>query len=368
MIQVKARLGILQRVLPDYRSTFFDALAAICLNGLGVFAGQARPEENIAQGKLHIAHFFPANNLHFLHGKRYLCWQRGVMTWLEHWQPKVLIVEANPRYLHLPIAIRWMHNRGLPVIGWGLGAPPAEKGFFAALRQTARRKFIRQFEALITYSQTGANQYRDAGFNPERIFVAPNAVAPKPTEPPTPRPDAFLDEPTLLFVGRLQERKRVDLLISACAALAPQHYPRLWIVGDGPAKNSLETLARQIYPKTKFFGARRAEELQPFFRQADLFILPGTGGLAIQQAMSFALPVIAAEADGTQADLVRQANGWQIPPGNLEALVSTLKIALSDPARLRSMGSESYRIVAEEINLEKMVEVFANAVHTVWEK
>jgi glycosyltransferase involved in cell wall biosynthesis len=96
-----------------------------------------------------------------------------------------------------------------------------------------------------------------------------------------------------------------------------------------------------------------------------LFVLPGTGGLAVQEAMSHGLPVIVAQGDGTQDDLVRKENGWQIPPDNFEALLSTIKEALSDAAHLRKMGEASYRIVKEEINLEKMVEVFVQALNTV---
>ena len=101
------------------------------------------------------------------------------------------------------------------------------------------------------------------------------------------------------------------------------------------------------------------------FREADLFVLPGTGGLAIQEAMSYGLPVIVAKGDGTQDDLVREQNGWQIPPDDFDALVATMKDALSDVARLRGMGAESYRIVKEEINIEKMVEAFVIALNSL---
>jgi len=84
--------------------------------------------------------------------------------------------------------------------------------------------------------------------------------------------------------------------------------------------------------------------------------------------MSYGLPVIVAQGDGTQDDLVRKENGWQIPPDNFEALVSTMKEALSDVARLRKMGEESYRIVAEEINIEKMVETFIKALNSITRK
>ncbi len=79
--------------------------------------------------------------------------------------------------------------------------------------------------------------------------------------------------------------------------------------------------------------------------------------------MSYGLPVIVAQGDGTQDDLVRTGNGWQIPPGDFEALLNTMKDALSDAARLRRMGEESYRIVKEEINIQTMVNVFVKALN-----
>ncbi len=358
-MSIPVRLGLVQRVLPAYRVPLFDALAKACPAGLAVFAGQARPQETIEPGTLQVAHHQAAANLHLPFS---LCWQGGLLRWLETWQPQVLIVEANPRYLRTPAAVRWMHARGRKVIGWGLGAPGAQSG----IRGLIRRAFLEQFDAMLTYSQTGAAEYRAAGFAPERIFVAPNAAAPRPVAPATARPDSFAHErATLLFVGRLQARKRIDLLLRACAALPAGLQPALWIVGDGPERAALETQAAQVYPAAQFFGARHGAALDPLFDAADVFVLPGTGGLALQQAMAHALPVMAAEADGTQADLVRPANGWQLIPGSLESLTRTLEQALSNPARLRAMGLESYRIVAQEINLEHMVIQFERAVLAV---
>src|SRR3990172_3199317 len=145
----------------------------------------------------------------------------------------------------------------------------------------------------------------------------------------------------------------------------PEPKPRLVIVGEGPERENLEQVARQVYPSAQFIGARHGDELKPYFAGADLFVLPGTGGLAVQEAMSHGLPVIVAKGDGTQDNLVRPGNGWQVPPGNYDALVSTMKEALADVERLREMGKESFRIVSEEINLEKMVEVFVRALNSV---
>ena len=77
---------------------------------------------------------------------------------------------------------------------------------------------------------------------------------------------------------------------------------------------------------------------------------------------SVTVPSSVAKGDGTQDDLVRKGNGWQIEPENYEALVNTMKNALSDTARLREMGKESYRIVSEEINIETMADAFIKAL------
>jgi glycosyltransferase involved in cell wall biosynthesis len=238
-------------------------------------------------------------------------------------------------------------------------------GLWELLHKPGRRRFLAHFDGLIAYSQRGAGEYRHMGFPAGRIFVAPNAVARRPDGPPPERPPAFAGPPVVLFVGRLQRRKRIDNLLRACAAMPPELQPELWVIGDGPAMAEYQALAQQVYPQAHFPGAKRGEELETYFSTADMFVLPGTGGLAVQEAMAHGLPVIVAEGDGTQDDLVRPENGWRVPPGDADALVATLGQALSDAPRLRRMGRASFRIVAEEANIERMVDVFIQAINAV---
>jgi glycosyltransferase involved in cell wall biosynthesis len=359
----EGRLGIVQRVLPSYRASFFELLTDSCRGGLSLFAGQPRADESIASARnLRGASLFQARNLHFLSPSNpyYFCYQGGLRAWLEEWKPDALIVEANFRYISSPAAVRWMRSLGRPVLGWGLGAPRSG-GFFGRMRD----RFLGQFDGLLAYSARGAGQYASLGLPSDRIFVAPNAVAPAPGHPLPVRADDYGGAPSLLFVGRLQARKRLPSLLRACASLPPALKPRLVIVGDGPESASLRELAGEIYPAAEFVGPKHGADLDPFFRAADLFVLPGTGGLAVQQAMSYGLPVIVAQGDGTQEDLVRPANGWQIPANDDAALLDRLRAALEDLPRLRRMGAESYRIVAQEINLERMVAAFVDALNLV---
>lgn len=366
MTMIDSRLGIQQRVFAAYRQPFFEKLAAECAQGFSLFAGSARDDEHIpAADSLQHGTYIKARNRHLFSGGMYLCWQSGLVDWVNSFRPHILIVEANPRYINLVQGINAVHAHGGKVIGWGLGSPEV-RGLSGLLVNLLRQRLYSNLDAMITYSQKGADEYRAAGFSPKRVFVAPNAAVDRQDFPIPERPGGYyLGQPTVLFVGRLQERKRVDLLIQACSRLQSGIKPRLWIVGEGPERQALETQAQSTAADVTFFGSKFGDELAYLFKQADLFVLPGTGGLALQQAMSYGLPVIAAEADGTQLELVRDSNGWLMPPGNLDVLTSLISEALSEVASLRARGVESYRIVQDEINLSHMVAVFSEAAAAV---
>jgi glycosyltransferase involved in cell wall biosynthesis len=347
-----------QRVLPDYRVAFFDTLAERCQGGLSVLAGPPRPGEAITPaGALAAAHLAPAENRLLFGGAASLWTQSGLLEWLAREQPDVLVLEANPRYLSNLTARRWMHAAGKPAIGWGLGAAPA-----GGLRAWFRRGYLDGYDALIAYSTLGAVQYRAMGFPAERVFVAPNAASRAGLNMPA-RDSLRNRRLRLLFVGRLQERKRLDLLLESCGGLEDRTEVR--IAGDGPDRSRLEALAGRVSPGAVFLGDLRGEALQAAFAQADLFVLPGTGGLALQQALAFGLPVIAAEGDGSQQDMVTSENGWLVRPGDSEQLRAALKQALAlDERKLRAMGAASFRLAQTRFNLDAMAEAFVTALRT----
>ncbi len=363
--QFTGRAGLQQRVIPTYRAPFFKMLGHACSGGLSVFAGEARPRESIpSTPDLDGVDLVRARNLHLFSGPAYLCYQTGLLRWLERWSPEVLIMEANPRYLSSRAGITWMRQKGRAVIGWGLGAA-GQQGPTPGLRRIVRRRFLARFDALIAYSEQGAEEFRILGVNPELIFVAGNAVSGPPTALPDREP--LVERPArILFVGRLQARKRVDVLLEACAQLTQPVAVR--VVGDGLDRAKLEQLAGDICPTSEFTGSLYDQALQDSFAWADLFVLPGTGGLAVQEAMAAGLPVIVAEGDGTERDLISADNGWLIPVDDPVALRMAIESALSDPARLKQMGKRSHALVLDRFNIERMTEVFVQAMNRVRER
>jgi glycosyltransferase involved in cell wall biosynthesis len=268
MIRFPGKLALQQRVLPSYRAPFFDLLASACDEGMSLFTGLPRASEGITTAReLRITDYALGKNIHILNDSFYLCYQHGLLNWLKEQNPDALIVEANPRYLSTSSTVSGCRRQ--PVIGWGLGSPPV-----SGLRNKRRFAFISQFDALISYSQRGADEYAALGFPRGRIFVAHNSISPPPSSTLPSRPMDLDPQPVILFVGRLQTRKRIDLLLRACAHL--DSHPRLIIIGDGPERAALESLAMETYPKAEFIGAKHGVELKPYFTAADLFVLPGT--------------------------------------------------------------------------------------------
>ena len=364
------KLAIQQRVLPSYRVPFFSLLSESCKEGLFIFAGDPLSHEGISSiGHTSIKNYYHAHNRHFRDPSSalYFCWQDGFIRWLDSVDPEALIVEANPRYLSSGQAIDWMHKKGRPVIGWGLGVPEINgrtfpKKTLSQVQKWFRYRFLHSLDGVISYSSSGSDEYIAAGIPKERIFIATNAVVARPTESPPVRSEEIHGPLKVLFVGRLQARKRLENLFLACANLPNDLKPMVWIIGEGPARVQFQEFANDVYPQVEFLGARYGDELRSYFIEADLFVLPGSGGLAVQEAMAYGLPVIVGEGDGTQADLVRKENGWLIPPDEVDALRQALVAALVDVKRLRLKGLESFRIVRDEVNIESMVETFVFAL------
>src|SRR6185503_1256332 len=115
MKRFPGRLAVQQRVLPNYRGPFFDLLASVCDGGMSLFTGLPRAREGIVTtNQLQVANYHLGQNVHLFDGSLYLCYQRGLVNWLQNWNSDALIVEANPRYLSTPSAVKWMHKLNRP--------------------------------------------------------------------------------------------------------------------------------------------------------------------------------------------------------------------------------------------------------------
>ena len=145
--------------------------------------------------------------------------------------------------------------------------------------------------------------------------------------------------PVILFVGRLEPRKGILLLIEALA-IAPG--ATLVVCGDGPERAAAEALAAAKRVPVRFTGALDDAARLALYGEADLFCAPSpygeSYGLVIAEAMAAGLPVVAAANDGYRTVLQGDGAAGLVAPGSARALAEGLSRLIGDPALRQSLS------------------------------
>ena len=246
-------------------------------------------------------------------------------------------------------------------------------GFYLRQWLTARiRKYCyAKATGTLNYSTAAYDILPSYGVKKEQIHVTYNATDTEALlkEKETVKASAPLLPPCgrrLLHIGRLVKWKRVDLLIEAFGKMRPD-YPdaELVIVGDGP---ELENLKRQaatlgLDGSVRFIGAvYEPKVLGAYMNESAVYVLAGMGGLSINDAMTYGMPVICSVCDSTERDLVTDGkNGFFFKDGDAISLAEKIGLLFSSPALCKRMGQESERIIREKINLDTVSERYLKA-------
>lgn len=149
--------------------------------------------------------------------------------------------------------------------------------------------------------------------------------------------DRLFDKYTIVAVGRLVHLKGFDLLLAAFAELLlVQHEARLIIVGAGPERVPLETLAASLGIREYVCFTGVQENPYPFIKRANLLALTSRYeglGLVILEALALGKPVVAFDCPWGPRELINDGKlGLLVPNGDQRALVIALQRVLADPA------------------------------------
>jgi phosphatidylinositol alpha-mannosyltransferase len=140
--------------------------------------------------------------------------------------------------------------------------------------------------------------------------------------------------PTILFVGRHEERKGLRVLLEAVALLPPD--VRVWIAGEGPETETLKA-AHAGDPRLEWLGSVSEGEKIARLKGADVFCAPSlhgeSFGVVLLEGMAAGTPVVASDIPG-YANAARQgSDALLFAPGDHRALADALRVALGDADR-----------------------------------
>jgi len=291
------------------------------------------------------------------------------------WERRLAGEAVDLVHTHHPMSlgragVQFARARGVPAV-YTYHTPIEEYSHYLPLprawvRERARaltREHAESVACVIAPSASAAEALRALGVR-TRIEVIPSGVdlraadgarqAPLRAEEGLP-----LDEPVLMYVGRLGREKNIALLLEVVAHLTPRTPLHLAVVGGGALRETLHLRARQLGIRecVHFLGGRPHGAVLRLLAGADVFVSASTTetqGLALLEAMSVGVPVVAVDGPGVR-ETVGDSLAGILVPNAVDAFAEALDALLHDPPR-RAVMAGAARARAGEFSEERMGE------------
>ncbi|KGK42888.1 hypothetical protein LH51_03955 [Nitrincola sp. A-D6] len=185
-------------------------------------------------------------------------------------------------------------------------------------------------------------------------------------------PNLQSDKKSLVIgsLGRLVEKKGMDILLQTLAALVSE-YPELditlRIAGDGPLKSVLQQQAKTlgIADRVLFDGALQHSQVGDWLDQLDMFVLAckiDTNGdmdgipVVLMEAMSQSVPVVTTNLSGIPELVIPGVTGYLAEQGDVQSLQDAVGRLLANREELDEITARALQHVADEFSLESNVD------------
>lgn len=257
---------------------------------------------------------------------------------------------------------------------------PLKRAAYLPLRIAVRRCARAADRVIATDRALVSSVITHLRVRPDLVRVIPNAIEVAECDrPDTPARAQALREQIglkpndllLVSVSRLEANKGYGVLIRALAALAHEKaLPERWrwvLVGEGPLRAELQDQISSagLAGRAIVRGRVDSAELHAWYDAATLFVHPTLyegSSIVTLEAMAHRRAVVASRAGGLPDKVIPGVNGWLVPPGDVEALAAAIREALTDRARLETMGAASRALVEKEFSwsgaADRLIEVY----------
>lgn len=227
---------------------------------------------------------------------------------------------------------------------------------------------------LVTVSEMTRQNALQEGIHADRMVVIQNGIVPVSlegvnrldvrTEIAVGEKDAFL-----LSVGRLIHQKAHELLIAAMPAVLKE-FPntKVGICGDGPLRSQLDTQIKSLGLESSVKLMGRFDSVTKYLAAADMFILPSRSEglpIALLEAMSLGLPIVATRVQGVEEVVMEQQHGLLVPIGDVTALSDAILQLLRNPQLGCKLGDAAKQRVVESYSVDHMGERYLSLMETI---
>jgi glycosyltransferase involved in cell wall biosynthesis len=229
-----------------------------------------------------------------------------------------------------------------------------------------KRGIIGQCQALTVVSSAMRTRVIEMGVAPNKVTVISMGADLQQRFTPDRTVERAADE--LLFVGRLVEKKGLDVLLAALP-MVQVRYPgiRLIVAGSGPLSETLCQQAKtlSIADQITFLGMITQAELPARYRRATLCIAPfrvaDSGdqeglGLVLVEALGCGCPVIASDLPAVRDVICDGESGLLVPPSDPQALAVAICRLLNDPERRHALAARGQRHCREHFDWSSIAE------------
>lgn len=224
--------------------------------------------------------------------------------------------------------------------------------------KSADRRLTRAADGIISISDAVRADMLNEGVSASKITIVYNGIDLKPFENVEVKP---IDSGEFVIgtVGSLTARKGQRHLIKAMPAVLSKHSgARLVIIGEGPEKNSLETLITELGLKDKVTLMGFQKDVASALSKLDLYVHPSVSepfGIAVLEAMAARKCVIATGVDGVLEIVSDGKNGILVPPKDPASLAAAICGLIEAPAKMAELVENARKKVEEDFSIEKTV-------------
>jgi len=371
----------------DYRVPVYQALSKLLGNTLTVIFSRNRTPDSVCGkirdvlgdravglgGELRLS--FGASTTSFANVGLNIPFQPGLLRAIDRAKPDVIISEGFFQWTPASLLYKTLNQTALAIAYERTVHTERNAG----VRRTAYRRFVAQRADAFVCNGVLSKQYCTEQLRVPESRVVTGAMA--ADSDGLGRKRATISErerrrhaerlgltgPVFVCVGRLIRLKGLRELLGAWAQYVDQQANpgTLLLVGDGPERNVLEDMVRELgLSNVVFSGAVAYEEIAGYFAVGDVLVVPtleDNWSLVVPEAMACGLPVLCSRYNGCWPELIQpERNGWVFDPCSREDFAALLAAVHRDRERLPEMGRAS-EIIVKNFSPEHAARAVLNA-------